>query len=47
MAEELRKLAQIIRTEAASVEQAKTEKSAQMINAAVGLTHLKNKLGVR
>ncbi len=45
MAEELRKLAEIIRAEAVASEQTRREKSAQLIHAAVGLEHLRKKIG--
>lgn len=47
MQEELRKLAQVLRQQAAEVEKRKLEKCAQILRGCVGLTLLKHKLGRR
>ncbi len=45
MPEQLRKIAELLKEKAASVEAEKTVKAAQLVQAAVGLEFLRKKLG--
>lgn len=45
MPEQLRKLAEALKAKAASLQQEKLVKAAQLVQAAVGLEYLRNKMG--